>query len=242
VAAVKSDTGTILTDVNTGAGAIYNRLGAPAGASMSADIAAVNAKTTNLPAAPASTTNITAGIITTTTNLTNLPAVPVDWLSAAGVKADAVTKIQAGLSTYAGGAVASVTGNVGGSVASVTAAVSITGDLSATMKTSVESAVWDASMAAHLTGGSTGASLNGAGSAGNPWTSPLPGAYGAGTAGYLIGNYIDATISGRAAKTDLPANFGNVIILPSGEVAANVLRVTGRSIRGSGTQNDPWGP
>lgn len=41
VAAVKSDTGTILTDVNTGAGAIYTRLGAPAGASMSADIAAL---------------------------------------------------------------------------------------------------------------------------------------------------------------------------------------------------------
>lgn len=53
VAAIKSDTGTILTDVNTGAGAIYSRLGAPAGASMSADIAAVNAKTTNLPASPA---------------------------------------------------------------------------------------------------------------------------------------------------------------------------------------------
>lgn len=53
VAAIKSDTGTILTDVNTGAGAIYSRLGAPTGASMSADIAAVNAKTTNLPASPA---------------------------------------------------------------------------------------------------------------------------------------------------------------------------------------------
>lgn len=39
----------------------------------------------------------------TVTTLTNLPAVPTDWLTAAGVKADAVTKIQAGLSTYAGG-------------------------------------------------------------------------------------------------------------------------------------------
>lgn len=53
VAAIKSDTGTILTDVNTGAGAIYTRLGAPAGASIAADIAAVNSKTTNLPASPA---------------------------------------------------------------------------------------------------------------------------------------------------------------------------------------------
>lgn len=51
----------------------FARLGAPAGASVSADIAAVNAKTTNLPASPASTTNITAGTITTVTNLTNAP-------------------------------------------------------------------------------------------------------------------------------------------------------------------------
>ena len=51
----------------------FARLGAPAGASVSADVAAIQAKTTNLPAAPASTTNITAGTITTVTNLTNAP-------------------------------------------------------------------------------------------------------------------------------------------------------------------------
>jgi hypothetical protein len=37
------------------------------------DNAAIKAKTDNLPAAPASTTNITAGTITTTTNMTNAP-------------------------------------------------------------------------------------------------------------------------------------------------------------------------
>jgi len=35
----------------------------------------------------------------TVTTLTNLPAVTTDWLTAAGVKADAVTKIQNGLAT-----------------------------------------------------------------------------------------------------------------------------------------------
>lgn len=55
IAAIKSDTGTILTDVNSGAGAIFTRIGAPAGASIAADIAAVQAKTTNLPASPAAT-------------------------------------------------------------------------------------------------------------------------------------------------------------------------------------------
>lgn len=50
IAAVKSDTATILTDVNTGAGAIYTRLGAPAGASLAADIAAVEAHAANIDA------------------------------------------------------------------------------------------------------------------------------------------------------------------------------------------------
>lgn len=39
---------------------------------------------------------VASGTITT---LTNLPAVTTDWLTAAGVKADAVTKIQNGLAT-----------------------------------------------------------------------------------------------------------------------------------------------
>lgn len=47
VAAIKSDTGTILTDVNSGAGAIYTRIGAPAGASIAADIAALPTATVN---------------------------------------------------------------------------------------------------------------------------------------------------------------------------------------------------
>jgi hypothetical protein len=72
------------------------------------------------PIAVASPTNITAGTITAVTTLTNLPPIPVNWLTAAGVEADAVTKIQAGLSTYAGGDTAGTTTlltRVSGSVA-----------------------------------------------------------------------------------------------------------------------------
>jgi hypothetical protein len=43
-----------------------------------------------------------AGTLTTVTTLSNLPAVPTDWLTAAGVKADAVTKIQSGLALASG--------------------------------------------------------------------------------------------------------------------------------------------
>lgn len=65
--------------------------------------------------------------------------------------------------------------------------------------------VWDEAIAGHLTAGSTGASLNGAGSAGDPWTTALPGSYGAGTAGKILGDNLNATVSSRA-----PESGGNV--------------------------------
>jgi len=49
----------------------------------------------------ATPTNITAGTITTVTNLTNLPAITTNWLTAAGIAADAVTELQAGLALEA---------------------------------------------------------------------------------------------------------------------------------------------
>ena len=58
--------------------------------------------------------------------------------------------------------------------------------------------VWDATMANHLTAGTTGATLQGAGSAGDPWTTAIPGAYGAGTAGQILGTTLDATVSSRS--------------------------------------------
>jgi len=44
--------------------------------------------------------------------------------------------------------------------------------------------------------------LDGAASAGDPWTTTLPGAYGAGTAGKIIGDNIDAPISTVDANVD----------------------------------------
>jgi hypothetical protein len=64
-------------------------------------------------------------------------------------------------------------------------------------------AVWDEMLAGHLGVGSTGEALNGAGAAGDPWTTALPGAYGAGSAGNIIGNNVNATISSRATQTSV---------------------------------------
>lgn len=80
---------------------------------------------------------------------------------------------------------------------------------SAPTAAAIADAVWDEAMADHLTGGSTGSSLNGAGAAGDPWTTPLPGAYGAGTAGKIIGDNVNASISSRASQSsvdDIPTN------------------------------------
>lgn len=71
--------------------------------------------------------------------------------------------------------------------------------MDATAGAEIADQVWDELIAGHLGAGSTGAALNAAGSAGDPWTTPLPGAYGAGTAGFIIGTNLDAAITSRAA-------------------------------------------
>lgn len=65
--------------------------------------------------------------------------------------------------------------------------------------------VWDDTLAEHLAAGSTGNALNAAGSAGDPWTTALPGAYGAGTAGKIVGDNVNATISSRASQASVDA-------------------------------------
>jgi hypothetical protein len=100
-----------------------------------------------VPSSIASPTNITAAsgvalaasqhVIVdsgTVTTLTNLPAATSDWLTAAAVKADAVTKIQNGLATP--------TNITGGTITTVTNLTNAptNGDLTATMKTSVTTA------------------------------------------------------------------------------------------------------
>lgn len=161
-------------------GDAYARLGAPAGASISADVAAVKSDTGNIGTAGAgltalgdtriahldadvstraTPTNITAGTITTVTNLTNAPTagdltatMKASVTTAATAATPTVSSVSGSVGSVAGnvggnvvgsvgsvaGAVASVTGNVGGnvtgSVGSVTAAVTVTGTVNADIK------------------------------------------------------------------------------------------------------------
>src|SRR5579884_501870 len=66
--------------------------------------------------------------------------------------------------------------------------------------------------------GTIGAKINAAGTAGDPWATALPGSYGAGTAGNIIGNNLNATVSSRMATFTLPANFSSLSIDGSGRV------------------------
>lgn len=70
----------------------------------------------------------------------------------------------------------------------------------------ISDVVWEEPITDHTgVSGSTAAALNAAGAAGDPWSTPLPGAYGAGTAGNIVGNNIDATISSRLATAGYTA-------------------------------------
>lgn len=63
----------------------------------------------------------------------------------------------------------------------------------------VAAAVWDAVASSYDDAGSMGALLNDAGAAGDPWSTALPGAYGSGTAGKIIGDNLNATVGSRSS-------------------------------------------
>lgn len=62
----------------------------------------------------------------------------------------------------------------------------------------IADAVWDEAIAGHAAAGSTGAALSAAGTAGDPWSTALPGSYAEGTAGEILGGLSMATASGIA--------------------------------------------
>lgn len=118
------------------------------------------------------------------------------------------------------------TGGIGGADIRGNLTGTING-LTTTAKTDVEDAVWDATLSSHLSGGSTGAALNAAGSAGDPWLTLLPGAYGPGTAGSIIGTGIPEIAPGAAgglliagANADTTVNIIGNLSGSVGSVAA----------------------
>jgi len=104
--------------------------------------------------------------------------------------------------------------------------------------------VWDEVLADHLTAGTTGAALNAAGAGGDPWSTALPGAYGAGTAGKIVGDNVNATISSRAtqASVDLvKAQTDQLAFTVANQVDANTQSINDVTITGNGQVGTEFG-
>lgn len=114
--------------------------------------------------------------------------------------------------TFPSGTIANTTNITAGTMTTTTNLTNAptVGDLTSTMKGSVEDAVWDAVLASHTASGSTGEALGAAGAAGDPWITNLPGSYTGIQAGKLVGDALDAAISTRAVA-------GDAMALTSGE-------------------------
>jgi|3_EtaG_2_1085321.scaffolds.fasta_scaffold00267_2 hypothetical protein len=146
---------------------------------------------------PAADTVANVTLVATTTDLTNLPAITSNWLTAAGIAASALDG---------------------------------KGDWNTTTPPTVGAIadqVWLETLADHSgSSGSTAEALNAAGAAGDPWSTALPGAYGAGSAGYLIGNMNDFDpASDTVVNVTTVATTTNLTNLPS--ITSNWLTAAG---------------
>ncbi len=155
----------------------------------------------------ANQTNITAGTITTVTNVTT-----VNGLSAAalaGFFTTDTTKVYADAVT--GSVVKEIASNAGSS-ASTTA-----------------QAVWDLATSGHTTSGTFGAAMIAAGATGDPWATSLPGSYGFGTAGFILGINLDSQVSNIQADTNDIQNRLPTALDGSGNILANVQTFDGNA-------------
>ena len=224
--------------------------GVPPASPVIAYTSGIMAKTDNLPAAPASTTNITAGVITTVTNLTNAPTagdLTATMKTSVTTAATAATPTAAAVTGAVGsvtGAVGSVTGNVGGnvtgSVGSVVGAVgSVTGLTASNLDTTVSSrmatytqptgfltAVFPADPASETTVNTRLATAG--------YTAPDN--TGIATILTEVSGLSVTDITAIKAKTD------SLTFTIAGQVDSNPKSVNDLALTGVGTAGNPWGP
>lgn len=173
---------------------------------------------TQLDALPTATENASQVRTELTTELGRIDAAISTRSTYAGADTSGTTTLLSRLSSDRAGYLDKL--NVSGTLAHSDAAATYRADvsgLSTLTAQDVADAVWDEAISGHLDSGSTGAALNAAGSAGDPWSTPLPGAYGSGTAGKLIGDNLDAAVSSRLAA-------GSYTAPPSASAVATQVR------------------
>jgi hypothetical protein len=168
------------------------------------------------PSSVASPTNITAGTITTvgtTTDLTNLPAITSGWITATGIAANAlngkgdwnVGKTGYSLTQDFPSNFANLSITPGGLVDITQAAA----DKAWGTATRILTAGTNIALAKGT--GVTGFNdLDAAGMAAAVWNEAIPMAYGAGTAGKIVGDSLNATISSRASQASADTAAGYI--------------------------------
>jgi len=92
--------------------------------------------------------------------------------------------------------------------------------------------VLDVAASSHNSAGSIGQKINSAGGAADPLTNAVPGSYGAGTAGYVLGTYLNASVSAIKTQTDkLIFDASNYVKTdPQTLVTANVTEWGGTNV------------
>lgn len=214
----------------------YARLGAPAGASVSADIAAIEAQTDDIGAAGAGLTAIPWNSAWDDEVQSEVADALAAYDPPTNAEMEARTLVSANYATAS--ALATVDGIVDDILVDTGTTIPDQIDALNNLSASeVEDAVWDATLADHLDSGSTGEALNSAGSAGDPWATSLPGAYGAGTAGYIVGTNIDATISSRLASGSYTAPDNATIGTINNNLNALISDI---GANGAGLTAIPW--
>lgn len=247
---------TVLASVGTAAtstaqtGDCFARLGAPAGASVSADIAAaktvVDAIKVKSDFLPSATAGAAGGLFIAGTNAATIITGSLTTTFSGNLTGSVGSVATGGITTssFAAGAInaaAIATDAIDSDALAASAVTEIWAASTVATAAAIADAVWDEAISGHLTGGTTGAALNAAGSAGDPWSTPLPGAYGAGTAGKIIGDNINATISSRMATFSLPSNFSSLTITPAGIVDADIETIKGQTVTCAGGVTVPTG-
>jgi hypothetical protein len=165
---------------------------------------------------------------------TGIPAIPagtyIDQMMDDGTATfdrttDSLQAIKDGGVSLGAGAISSATFASGAITADAIAADAIgASELATDAVNEIVDQVWDEAIAGHAGAGSTGAALSAAGTAGDPWTTALPGAYGAGTAGNIIGNLEDDVIAG--VEDAVEAAIAGLSSVPSVTVISTVAGAT----------------
>ena len=104
-------------------------------------------------------------------------------------------------------------------------------------------AVWDEDVdAGHQTAGTAGKKLDDAGAAADPWATALPGAYGAGTAGKIVGDNVNAPIATVDTVVDaIKTKTDSLTFTVANQVDANAQSINDVTLTGDGQVGTEFG-